>query len=109
MRSIARWVLPVFVGPNIAVTVKMPLSGCYRVSAMHGDGEEAILPFGPPRLATAVRSTVVVTSLRALRSRGHFERYLELLDTSYRDPMLALTAGTWLPIDAALAHYTACE
>jgi hypothetical protein len=75
--------------------------------------EEIVLPFGAPRdqvpLATAVRSTLLLTSQRAMRARGVFERYLEVVDPAYRERMLSMTGGGWLPIDVALAHYWACD
>jgi hypothetical protein len=75
--------------------------------------EEVVLPFATPRhttpLATGVRSTVLFTSQRALRTRGLYERYLDTLDGDHREPMRALTAGGWLPMEQALAHYSACD
>jgi hypothetical protein len=72
-------------------------------------GEETFLPFGEGGTATAVRSTVILTSLRALRARAHFDRYMQALDEKYRDDILAITGGHWLAMDIARAHYLACD
>ena len=75
--------------------------------------EEVFLPHNAPRervpMATSVRGTVLLSSLRGLRKHGQFERYMELLDPKHRDDIIALTAPTWFPLDLAVAHYDACE
>jgi hypothetical protein len=75
-------------------------------------GEETILAFPAPREeiepATLFRSTWVVSSLQSLRERGHFARYDELL-TTQRAEILECVAGTWLSMETAHAHYTACD
>jgi hypothetical protein len=63
----------------------------------------------PFRPATAVRSTLLQSSLGFLRARGHFDRYLELVDPARKDAILGSLAPAWLPIDLALAHYGACD
>jgi hypothetical protein len=75
--------------------------------------EEVLVPYPAsldvlPR-ATEVRGSVLVASLRALRTRGYGAKYEQLLDPRYRDAIASLTAATWLPIELALAHYDACE
>ena len=75
--------------------------------------EELILPFTAPKervpLATQVRGTVLLSSLRGLRRHGLGDRYLAALDPAYRDVIASLTAPTWFPIDVGLAHYAACD
>jgi hypothetical protein len=56
-----------------------------------------------------VRSTLIQSSLNTLRERGHFDRYVTLLDLAYKDTILGSLAPEWLPIDVGLAHYQACE
>jgi hypothetical protein len=77
------------------------------------EAEETILPFSLPRtrvpLATQVRSTLLVSSQQSLRVRGYFDRYLELVDDTYRSALHGLVAGVWLPIAVGSAHYEACE
>ena len=79
------------------------------------DVGEIILPFrGGATRATVpeakhFRATWLAGSLRALRERGYFDQYLELLPKELHDPVLGSVAGTWLPTSVALAHYTACD
>jgi hypothetical protein len=56
-----------------------------------------------------VRNTVLLTSQRAMRSRGVFDDYVARIESRYREPLVALTAGAWLPLDVAVAHYRACD
>jgi hypothetical protein len=74
-------------------------------------GEEAFLPFGETGSApvTAVRSTVILTSLRAFRSRGVYDRYFAALHADYRERILSVTSGVWLPMEIARVHYVACD
>jgi hypothetical protein len=59
--------------------------------------------------AMTVRSTLLASSLRTLRDHGHYERYLATVAPEWREPILQAVAGLWLPIDAGLAHYRACD
>ena len=58
---------------------------------------------------TGVRSTLIQSSLDTLRRRGHFERYLQVLEGRHRATLLESLAPEWLPLEAATAHYTACD
>ncbi len=60
-------------------------------------------------LANEVRSTLVLASMQALRGHGSFDRYVELLGAADRDRLLTMVAGVWIPMNLALAHYTACD
>jgi hypothetical protein len=75
--------------------------------------DKAFLPFpGSPSslgAASAARSTLVTTSIQSLRTRGLYDRYVQQLDAVHRETLLTAVAGVWLPIDAAVAHYEACE
>jgi hypothetical protein len=75
--------------------------------------EEIVLPFRAARdklgLVKQVRSTLITTSQRALRTRAMFDRYVELLASEHRDLLLSSVVGVWLPMEAALAHYEACD
>jgi hypothetical protein len=77
------------------------------------DAEEIFLEHVVPRarvsMASQVRGTVLLSSLRGLRAHGQHERYMDLLETRYRDDIASLTAPTWFPLDLARAHYDACE
>jgi hypothetical protein len=59
--------------------------------------------------AAEARSTLLTTSIQALRARGHATRYEEALRSEAKQPILTVVAGVWLPIDLAVAHYEACE
>lgn len=76
-------------------------------------GGEPFLPFpAPPSSlgsASAARSTLVTVSLHSLRARGLQRRYEALLRPEHAETLLTAVAGTWLPIDVALAHYEACD
>ena len=85
-----------------------PISG--PPQALEGEPEpETNLAYGKISVATRFRSTWLSASLAALRERGLFERYLELLPATYRTAVEATVAGTWLPMDVALEHYGACD
>jgi len=73
------------------------------------DEPEEITRVGPSGPCVAVRSTMILASLKALRRRGCLERYLSLIDPGARDPLLALAAPVWVPIALAEAHYAACD
>lgn len=56
-----------------------------------------------------VRSTLVQSSLNALRTQGHFARYEANLNSQFRERILGSLGPEWLPLSAAEAHYQACE
>jgi hypothetical protein len=71
---------------------------------------ELILDYPTPlEPVTAVRSTLLTSSLTSLRARGLFERYDALQTSSHRQTILNLMAGEWLPVEVAFAHYQACD
>lgn len=76
-------------------------------------GEEVVLPFPAPRdrvpVTTLVRSTLLTASQKSLREHGHYDRYAALIAPAYRETLLVLTAGVWLPVDVAAAHYDTCQ
>jgi hypothetical protein len=61
----------------------------------------------PP--VTGIRSTLIQSSLNTLRSRGHFERYLALVDPHHKATLLESLAPEWLSPEVAAAHYGACD
>jgi hypothetical protein len=75
--------------------------------------DEIVTPLPGPRgtlpEATRVRSTLLLSSLQSLRTRGLFERYVAVLDAAHRDAMLEAVAGAWLPMAVGIAHYRACD
>jgi hypothetical protein len=72
--------------------------------------EEVLIPIAAviPSL-TGVRSTLIQSSLNTLRRRGHFERYLELVDPLHKASLLETLAPEWLKVELAHAHYAACD
>jgi hypothetical protein len=63
----------------------------------------------PPPPATHVRSSLIVSSLQALRARSHFDAYAQRLPALERDVLPNIAAGLWLPMGLAMTHYEACE
>jgi hypothetical protein len=59
--------------------------------------------------ATHVRSTLLQTSLRMVEQMGNYERWFANVDPLYRAAIIESVAPTWLPIEAGLAHYMACD
>ncbi len=81
-------------------------------SATHVSNE-LILPFPAPlaRLekVSEVRSTLIASSLQALKTRGLLERYITLLPEPFRDTLFHCIAGQWFPLEVGFAHYRACD
>jgi hypothetical protein len=63
----------------------------------------------PIRECDAVRSTMIIASLQALRRRGRFDGYVSAIDPRARDAVLALASPAWVPVTLAEAHYAACD
>ena len=74
---------------------------------------ETLVPFPEDRdkipPVTQVRSTLLGSSLLALRERGLESRYLAHLPEAHKDTLLYMHAGTWVGVDVAEAHYGACD
>jgi hypothetical protein len=74
---------------------------------------EELVPLKVPRElvqpVSQVRSTLLASSLKALRERNRFEAYLKLLPPQHHDQVHAAVAGTWTPVELLLAHYDACD
>jgi hypothetical protein len=74
---------------------------------------EIYVPHLAPRervpVASAVRGTVILASLRGIRARGYGDRYMANLDPAFHETLASLTAATWLPLSFAFAHYEACD
>jgi hypothetical protein len=60
-------------------------------------------------VATAIRSTTIISSMATLRSSGLVDRYFALLPDEYAPVVRGLVAGEWLPMDLGMAHYGAVE
>jgi hypothetical protein len=69
-----------------------------------------LLPFPDPITPLQrVKSTLIQGSIASIKAVGLFERYESSLTGPWRDSVLGALAGTWLPLDVALAHYRACD
>lgn len=56
-----------------------------------------------------VKSTVICASIESIRTLGKFDAYTRLLAPAHAGQVLGAIAGTWLPIEAGVAHYAACD
>jgi hypothetical protein len=74
---------------------------------------EILVDFPVPRArihpCTSTRSTLLGSSILALRERHHFDRWNEVVDPRFREAILYTPAGVWMPIAAGEAHYAACD
>lgn len=75
--------------------------------------EEILVPFAAPLEsllpATTVRSTLLASSIRAIRKCERYDEYVANLPAAWHDLPLRAIAGLWLPIEAGVAHYRACD
>jgi hypothetical protein len=56
-----------------------------------------------------VKSTLLIASVAALKESGYFAAYYDRLDARYEAEVLDSVAGAWVSLNAALAHYRACD
>jgi hypothetical protein len=71
--------------------------------------EDRVVSKPPQGKVRSVRSSLIQSSLQTLRSRGYFERYVRNLPREHHEIILNTLEPTWIPVEAALAHYQACE
>lgn len=92
-------------GANTATSSPSAVAPMLRgtVVACHPPAEEFPVPI------SGVRSTLLCAGLAALRSLGHFERYLRHLDDAGRRWAMELVPGAWVPAATAMQHFVACE
>lgn len=64
---------------------------------------------GSIQRVSAVRSTLIQSSLTTLREHGYFERYVQELNPRYKETILQSLAPEWLGMEIAMAHYGACD
>lgn len=76
-------------------------------------GEEVIVELDVPLHAvpalSAVRSTIILSSIASIRAAGYFDAYRASLSAEHAPAVLDCVAGTWVALAAARAHYDACE
>lgn len=71
---------------------------------------EVIVDFPSPlQPITAIRSTLITSSLASLRLRGLLPQYEAVQQSSHRETILSCVAGGWLPLEVGFAHYRACD
>lgn len=58
---------------------------------------------------TAARGTILVLDWRALHSLGVYAAYEAALLPARRDELLAVTAGSWVPLELLFVHYRALD
>jgi hypothetical protein len=58
---------------------------------------------------THIRSTLITSSLTALRRRGYMPDYERLVPAVYKETLLSCIAGVWLPMETGVAHYRTCD
>jgi len=72
--------------------------------------DDVVLAFPvPTRPVMRVRSTLMMASIESVRQRGRFEDYERALPSEHKDALLRAVAATWVSLDAARAHYAACD
>lgn len=60
-------------------------------------------------VVTHVRGALIVSSLETLRELELLPRYRLVLAPELADTVLLSIASSWIPCDAAMAHYAACD
>jgi hypothetical protein len=58
---------------------------------------------------TAVRNTLIQSSLGLLRHKGYFDRYSENIDPQSLQELSSNLAPSWVKIELAHGHYAACD
>ena len=56
-----------------------------------------------------VRGSLLASSLATLRSNNLFDNYLQHLPADQHERVLYVLAASWVPVDVAMAHYSACD
>ena len=74
---------------------------------------EVLIPLPSPRSlaprTSKVRGSWMLSSRRALREAGLLEAYAVHLPPDVDEALRAPSPAEWLPIELAVAHYTACD
>lgn len=63
------------------------------------------LPPASVALATAIRSTTLISSLGSIEQAGKLDAYWRGLPEQYAETLKHLVTGVWVPIEVGLAHY----
>jgi hypothetical protein len=75
------------------------------------DGDPKVVLALPAHVPPArhARSTLILASIGTVKLRNLFAEYERALPEQYKETILGAIAATWIPIDAAVAHYTTCD
>ncbi|MFT3922146.1 MAG: hypothetical protein QM778_06400 [Myxococcales bacterium] len=74
----------------------------------NGAAEVLVHLSAPPErvpLATAIRSTTLISSQSAVERAGKLRLYQQALPREYAETLGSLVAATWLPMDVGMVHY----
>jgi hypothetical protein len=73
--------------------------------------EEIVVDFteGREKPAWEIRSTLLTTSIQAIRARGRYDAFAKAVPEKWRETILTVVAGSWLPLEVGAAHYAACD
>jgi hypothetical protein len=75
-----------------------------------GAEREVVLSMPTPIVAARhIRSTVLLSSVAAVRSAGFGDAYMKALDPQHRSFIEGSVVGMWVPMETAVAHYRACD
>jgi len=88
---------------------RAPIATAQSLVVQRNEGEVIVEYTKVIEPVTAVRSTLLTSSLMSLRAHGLFERYDALQTSPHRHKIMNLIAGEWLPMEVAYAHYEACD
>jgi hypothetical protein len=58
---------------------------------------------------TEVRGSLIASSLATLRELDLFDTYLSHLPLEHHDDILYVLAASWIPVELANVHYSACD
>ena len=72
---------------------------------------EVFLPFSrlPVEPVTEVRSTLLLAGIQSVRAQGLYPQYSDVLSPGVRERIVGLAGGIWVPVELAVAHYSALE
>jgi hypothetical protein len=81
-----------------------------RAPKSAADTREIVIPHQPGSgPLTAVRNVLIQASLGQLKTQGHYDRYVRLIEPRQLEDLLSRLGPGWIPVELALSHYEACE
>lgn len=58
---------------------------------------------------TAVKGMLLQSSLNELKTFGHYDEYCRQIEPAWLQKLVGYIGGEWVPIEAMIAHYAACD